>query len=278
MTCGNEIIDKCNSCNGTGLSIHTSSQDVIMLPMPKSTDTNVVALSDLVHIEHVQDGFLLFLKNEIKELIDDIMRTVFNSSNLIQADIAKTATEMVIDLQGIYATLNIIGKKVSDAFIWMVDVYCDANNIEGVTTFHGYTFNLKLETIDTLSEKRRKLTESGAPIEVIKSIDMAILQKQNIDNPQAINKYVIWESHKPFNEKSNDQINMILSSLPADNYYKVLYNFFGVIKSKIIDKYSSEFYLFNHEKQKQLIDEEVKTISESIKSELDFTPNFNELQ
>lgn len=266
MYSGNDLLGQCQKCKGTGLAIHTSSQDIIMLPMPKPGDNTNIGLSDLVHIEYVPDGFLNFLKEEINELKAEIIRSVFNASNLTKPEIAQTATEAVIDLQGIYATLNLLGSKVSDAFIWMVDVYCDVKGYSGVSTLHGYTFNLKLETIETLSDKRKKLTDAGAPIEVIKAVDMAILQKQNIDNPQAINKYVIWEKYRPFNEKSNDQVNVILMSLPETNYYKVLYNFFGIIKNKILDVHGSAFYDYNNERRIELINAEVNAIIEEIRA------------
>lgn len=277
----NELLSNCDKCNGTGLAIHTSSQDIIMLPMPLPGEEST-SLSDLIHIEYVPDGFLNFIKDELKELKDEIVRTVFNATNLTKSDITQTATEAIIDLQGIYATLNMIGKRVSDAFIWMVEVYCDIKGYEGVSTLHGYTLNLKLETIESLSEKRSKLTDSGAPIEVIKAIDMAILQKQHIDNPIAINKYAIWDKYKPFSEKSNDQINVILSGLPDINYHKVLYNFFGAIKQKVLDKVGNEFYEMMHERRLELINEQVNILIEQLKADKESlsqisTPNFNEL-
>jgi hypothetical protein len=274
---GQTILGSCNKCNGTGLAIHTSSQDIIMLPMPLAGEERT-ALSDLIHIEYVPDGFLNFLKEDIRELKDEIIRTVFNATNLTKSEIAQTATEAIIDLQGIYATLNMLGKKVSDAFIWMVEVYCDIKGYEGVSVLHGYTLNLKLETIESLSDKRKKLTESGAPMEVIKAVDMAILQKQHIDNPIAIDKYAIWDKYKPFSEKSNDQVNTILAGLPDINYHKVLYNFFGIIKQRIINKVGSEFYVMTHERRISLIDEEVNILIEQLKADKETStsqPSFN---
>lgn len=276
-----QALHQCDKCNGTGLAIHTSSQDIIMLPMPRPGEENI-SLSDLTHTEYAPDGFLNFIKDEIKEVQDEIVRTVFNATNLTKSDIAQTATEAIIDLQGIYATLNMIGKRVSDAFIWMVEVYCDIKGYEGISTLHGYTLNLKLETVESLSEKRQKLTESGAPIEVIKAIDMAILQKQHIDNPIAINKYAIWDKYKPFNEKSNEQINAIISGLPNINYHKVLYNFFGTIKQRILDKVGNSFYEITHERRLDLINEQVNVLIEQLKADEESQgqiamPNFNEL-
>jgi hypothetical protein len=249
--------------------------------MPRDGE-QATALSDLFHIEYVPSGFLDFLKEDIRGLKDEIVRTVFNATNLTKSEIAQTATEAIIDLQGIYATLNMIGKKVSDAFIWMVEVYCDIKGYEGVSTLHGYTLNLKLETVESLSDKRKKLTDSGAPMEVIKAVDMAILQKQHIDNPIAINKYAIWDKYKPFSEKSNDQVNGILASLPDINYHKVLYNFFGIIKQRIIDKVGNTFYVLTHEARIDLINTEVALLIEQLKADKESVsqiamPNFNEL-
>lgn len=260
---GNPSGIKCNACKGSGLNIHTSSQDIIMFPFP-TDPSNTMKLSDLTHTVEVPTGFLDFQKQEIEDLKDEIMRTVFNATTVTKDEIAATATEKVIDLQGIYSTLNQVGAQTSELFIWMCEVKCAVEGIEGAEFLHGYTLNLKLESVETLADKRKKMIDSGAPNEIIKSIDLAILQKQHIDSPQAIDRFSIWERYRPFSDKSDSATMQIVSSLPNTNGYKILYNFFGSIKTNIMSQYGADFFDFAHERRQQIIDEEVAKIRETL--------------
>lgn len=254
---------KCNVCNGSGVQAHTSSQDIITFPLPNSPE-NTMKLSDLTHIIFAPQGTFEFKKQMIKELQGEIIKTVFNSTILTQDEIAATATEKVIDLQGVYATLNQLSKHVSDCFIWMLECYCAIKGYKGVEFIHGYSLNLKLESVETLSMKRKTMLDAGAPMEIIRGIDLAILQKQHIDSPAYLNRIVIWEQYRPFSDKPEAVAQTILAGLPEDNYYKVLYNFWAVIKKAVEMKHGNDFYNYDNQKRLDVIAEEVEEIRKTL--------------
>lgn len=251
---------KCKSCHGSGLQVHTSSQDVMTYPFPNESQQNPLKLSDLTHTVFVPDGFLNFRKQEIEDVKFEILHTIFNSTTFTKSEIAATATEKMIDLQGIYSTLNQLGKQVSELFIWMCEVYCAVNNYQDVSILHGYTLNLKLETVEDLALKRKNLVEANAPSEVIQAVDLAILQKQHIDSPEAIDRFSIWEQHRPFADKSEQLTMQILASLADKNKYKVLYYFWGQIKNSIIIHEGNQFYDKTFDQRQAIIDNEVEKI------------------
>lgn len=255
---------QCPKCKGNGLQIHTSSQDIVTYPFPNEGETPI-KLSDLTHTVFAPDSFMKFKSDEIKDLKDEIMRTVFNATTVTKDEIAATATEKVIDLQGIYATLNQLGKQVSEFYIWCMECVAEIKGIEDVDVIHGYTLNLKLESVEDLAEKRAKLINANAPTEIIKAVDMAILQKQHIDSPQFLNRFAIWEKYRPFNDKSDQTAMQILSGLPNTNKYKVLYQFWGEIKGEITSKYGDDFFEFKDDRRRQIIDEETNIIIEEIR-------------
>lgn len=251
--------EDCPKCKGGGLKIHTSSQDVITYPFPNDGETPL-KLSDLTHTVFAPDSFMKFKSDELKDLKDEIMRTIFNATTITKDEIAATATEKVIDLQGIYATLNQLGKQVSEFYIWCMECVAAIKGIQDVDIIHGYTLNLKLESVEDLAEKRAKLIAANAPSEIVKAVDMAILQKQHIDSPQFLNRFSIWEKYRPFSDKSDQTAMQILSGLPPTNKYKVLYQFWGEIKGEIMSKYDDDFFEFDDKKRRAIIDEETNLI------------------
>jgi len=252
---------KCANCGGSGLVTHTTSQDIITFPLPNDGDQIPLRLSDLSHTVFMPEAIFSFKKQYVKELEAAIMQTIFNNSiTLTQSEIQVTATEKVIDLQGIYSTLNKFGQQVSELFIWMMECYAELKGIEGAEFLHGYTLNMKLETVETLSESRKKLIDANAPIEVIKAYDLAILRKQHLDSPQFINRFSIWEQYRPFNDKIDLVAIQILAGLPNTNRSKILYNFWGRIRRNIEIAHGDKFFDYKDERRKELISSEVDVI------------------
>lgn len=259
---------KCHECGGTGMVTHTSGQDVIIFPLPNEGETTM-KLSDLSHIVTIDPTIFEFKKTIVEELEKKILHTIFNNGvSLTPSEIQTTATEKVIDLQGLYAFLNQFGKQVSELFIWMCECYCDINQIPDMEFVHGYTLSLKLETVESLAESRKKLIDANAPIEVIKAFDLAILRKQHMDSPQYINRFAAWQYHKPFSDKTDVTAQQILASLPMTNKSKVLYMFWDEIRKNIESKEGDRFYDYNIDKQKDLINIEVMLKIDELKAEL----------
>jgi hypothetical protein len=257
----------CHKCNGTGLDIHTSSQDIILFPYPDDP-TQLVNLAGMTDIKFAPAANFEFKKKEILELEQAIVDTVFSNTEISKSETATnvTATQKVIDQQGVYSTLEQLGNQVSELFIWMCE--CKAN-IEGYTDvefLHGYTLSLKLDSVETLSEKRRILLDANAPMEVISAVDMAILQKQHIDSPQFLNRFLVWEHYRPFKNKRPELITNILAGLPNTFGAKILYNFFDDIKSEIESEIGDRFYETTDEQRKSIINEKVQVIRAELES------------
>lgn len=255
----------CPSCKGTGLRVHTSSQDVIFLPEPNDP-TNFLSLDKLTHIEFIPETILESRKNDLKQTEDNIIRTVFNSNNVTRNEVVKTATELTIDLQGVYSMLTKMGMKVSETFIWMCEVIADIKGFEKPSIFHGYSMDLNLDSIDNLFNQRTKAVAAGVSNEIISNIDMAILKKQHIDNPDYISRFETWETFKPFADKNNQERLAIVAMLPDDNPEKVLYIYWNKIKTELMFE-NPDFFGLSREQQTMKIKEKVDQIIDEIESE-----------
>jgi hypothetical protein len=260
---------KCPSCKGSGLKIHTSSQDISVYPLPdRAKMDELPKLSDMSYTTTVPNTVFEYRQKHVDKLKEEIVEAVFNRSIVTKSEVPMTATEVSVDLQGIYATLNALGLQVSNVFIFMVEAYAlEYRGYENIKALHAYRLNLKLETVESLVDLRAKLIAANAPIEMIKAVDLAILQKQNADNPGYIEKFSIWEKYRPFSDKSEQAIAGILAGLPETSRYKITYNFWGQIKASILDKYKDGFFKLSHELKQKAIDEQVDLIIAQIKAE-----------
>jgi hypothetical protein len=245
------------------MKIHTSSQDIIYVPEPM-TPESVVSLDKMIHTVTIPDSILETRKTDIQETENKIIRTVFNGNSITRSDITKTATEVGIEMKGLYSALSKIGYKTSDVFIWMVECIADILGAKGVEVFHGYTLDLNIDTIEDLFNQRKLAIDSGASQDIIDVIDFAIQKKQHIDNPKALNRFAIWDQFRPFTDKSMNEKIAIMATLPENNYYKVLYTYWAIIKNNIEMSMGDKFYDLPYQRQKAEIDREVQAIIDTI--------------
>ena len=254
---------KCSNCNGTGLKIHTSNQDIIYLPEPIAGQDNPITLDKMIHTEHVAPEILNLRKSDIKEIENEIVKTVFSSNFTTKSDVAKTATETLVDLKGMYSALGNLGKQVSEFFIWAVECYCDMMGYRDVQISHGYALNLKLEDLDTLLDRRAKAIEAGVPMEIVNVIDFSIMKKQHVDNPVYLDKFSIWKQYMPLSDKTEQERTSIIAGLDAKDPLRIKYIYWVDIKRNIEDKVK-DFDKKSHQIRLKLIEDEVNAIIASM--------------
>ena len=206
-------------------------------------------------------------KEDIKELESEIVKTCFNSNFTSKSDVAKTATENLIDLKGMYSALGNLGKQVSECFIWMVECIADSKGFKDVQVNHGYALNLKLEDLDALIGQRSLAVNAGVPMEVIKVIDFAIMKKQHVDNPTYLDQFSVWEKFRPLANMGQSERQSIIAAMPENHPTKVLYIYFSEIKESVLAKYKDDkFYQLSQEEKRKVVDNEVAAMIEKLPS------------
>ena len=247
----------CSSCKGSGLRIHTSSQDIIYLPEPMGTD--FLKLDQLTHTEFIPDSILEARKKDIYELEDKIIRTVFNSNANTKEESQKTAYEVKTENSGLIAQFQKLGNKVSDTFIWMVECIASVQGIEKVKVFHGFSMDLNLDTLDSLFAQRTEAIKAGVSNDVIMSIDTAILKKQHMDNPDYIKRVQLWETFKPFKNFTANERTVALGSMDVPQRDKVLFLNWDRIKT-VVQFNNENFFELTRDQQLVLINAEIDNI------------------
>lgn len=258
IKCAGEIVSNCNACNGKGLKIPTTSQDIIYFQEPTDA-SNTISLDKMIHTQTISNSILEMRREDLEMHESKILRTVFNSNQVTRKDITKTATEAKIDQEGIVSALGAVGNKTSELFMWMCACLCDYYEVPDNErlSFHGYNMDFSLDTIESLLDQRIKAISANVPKHVIDVIDYAILKKQHIDNPRYIDNINTWEKFRPFSDKDTNERLAMITLLPQDDPKRMLYYNFAEIKQEIIEEYGDSFYDFGYEKQKSLIYQKV---------------------
>jgi hypothetical protein len=251
----------CPSCNGSGMRTHLSSQDIVYIPEPLSQD-QATPLEKMIYTVTIPDSILNTRKQDIKDTENAILRSIFNGNSIERADIAKTATEANLEMKGLYSTLHKLGFKVSNTYIWMVEVIADIIGAGGVEVFHGYTMDLNVDSLEDLFEQRKKAVDSGASNDIIEVIDYMIQKKQHVDNPDAINRFAIWENHRPFRDKTATERLAIIATMDDDNPFRLLYLYWATIQTNVDEKYGEKFYDANYQQQNEMINKEIEELKQ----------------
>jgi len=267
MSVGGET---CRECDGSGLMLHTTVQDVIVLQLP-STAEEVVPLSNMVHYENIDISIGQHLQEDFKGIEKDIFKAVFNSQAFDKSEISVTATEKNLDMRAVKNALIDFGDQVSRVYkfiIQMTAIYLDNDKELIVQHKHGRDF--KFDSIDELVLQRDQAVKAGAPYSIIRNIDLAILELQNQDNPETVELLRQRERFRPFREKTESERMFILSSMRADDAKRILWVYFEDIMTEIAfeDKDREKpWHHLSYPDQKDIIDEKVEAIRTDVLEE-----------
>lgn len=270
--------DTCPKCNGSGKKVHTTVQDVILIKQPASGGLeDRIPLKEMVHYVEIPQHIIEGHKQDLKDIEKDAALSIFNSNVFDRSEIAVTATEKRLNLQSVYNVLADYGKRWSEIYRFTVDqiaIYLDI--FEGLIVEHDFGNDFKMETLEELLDQRKAAVNSGSPYPVIQSIDVSILSKQNQDNLEMVEKIKAKEKWRPFKDKKDSEVVMIITMLPENHPHRVLWIHFDQIFEDIFndDRYAN-FHRFPYKAQKMIVEQKVNGVIEE-EQELFSTPNFRE--
>lgn len=244
---------QCPSCKGTGVKVHTTVQDVILVKMP-SSQSDHIKLSEMVHYveipAHVQEN----LKEDLKDLERDVSQSIFNTNTFDRSEIAVTATEKRLDLQSMYNVLTEFGIQVSDVYKFCVMQSARFMDLDhDLVVQYQITRDFHLESLEELLDQLKKA--DTAPYAIKQAIEFSILAKQNQDDSTYIEQIRAQERFRPFKDKSIQEMLLILSGLPENHPSKLLWMYFDeVFESIWNDRKYALFHKWKYDQQKRIVD------------------------
>ena len=259
----------CGVCKGTGFKTHTSSADIIRVKLPKDIK-DMVSLENYITYKGPPIDLLKFQKDYgLYELTTLATKAVYTSDLYSTDTVSTTATEKTIDLDSVYDTLKPFADSWSAMWKHIMNViaaYRDVN--KDININHQFPKDFKMKSVTMLLEDLNKANSSGAPSYIKNEINKDLAQKLYIDNPNELLKIEVKNKFFPFNGKTENEINNIITNDLTSKFNKILYaNFDNIFDELDAENSVNEVNFYRIEKTKQF--ELIKTKVQSIIDELD---------
>jgi len=253
----------CSVCQGTGMEVHTSTQDIIRLPIPKDPQEQL-SIDNMVRYVTPEVALIQFQREYIEYLTNECMQAVYNSDIFTKEEVSTTATEKRIDLDNVYDTLYPLSLRYSKIWKYGVGIIAELtklnNDLHASLTFSK---DFKFKSKDDYISDRREAQEAGVPDIILRNIDDEIMRIDTADNAHQYQIYKTIESFDPFSGKSDEEIITSLVSDTVPFSIKVLYNNMGWIFDDIFLEYP-DFYQMPRKKQVEIVDAKVDEIVEEL--------------
>lgn len=244
----------CSGCKGTGARLHSSSQDVMTMPLPESKADHI-PLNEMMAYFAPPIELLEFQSKQIDKFEPQIHQAIFNSTVLVQKTTVATATEKDQDMDSVYDTLTAFANKSSAVYLNVCNAIALLLGYSGDVTFvHRYPADFKMKSRQILYNEMKTINDSGAPSFVKDSVEDDLANQVFVDDPEGLLKYTVKKKFLPFRGLTDDQIAFALSSVLTTEYKKVLkLNFEDIMEEAEV--VSPNFYLMKQAEQKKVIDE-----------------------
>ena len=260
---------ECKVCKGRGVMVHTSSSDVIMVPMPKDKDDYFLPLSEMSHYSKPDIEIIKHLREDLDLSKMAIMRAIFTTESAVKTDgttkIEDTATAFLIKSDDLNNILLPFCDHKSQFYKFIVRQVALFNDIaDGLKILFEYPPSLRLETVEELQAKFATLVQSGASKILLDDIETEIAAKRFIDDPEGLKKYNTWKRHKPFGNILIAEVEFIIAGGSVPKWREILWGNFDYIMSQV-EAENAGFYDKSYKEQHKLI----KEAAMELKAELD---------
>jgi hypothetical protein len=258
--------ERCIACGGSGrLANHTTEQEILQLAMPKSSN-DLLELSKLYHNEPIDTGFGEYLRTEIDRCADMVLRAVLNSGIVERATGAATATEANYNYQDLYDLLHPFEKAVERHVELVIRLAGQYMEIEGTRCECRFPKDKKMKSVGQLLADLKAARDSGAPFEVVKGLQLEVVEKASGENTDAMARAKARLEWMPFADKSPEMAIVIVGGRSADDPDRLLYeNFNRIFREIEAENTAPKFYEMTYEMQKAVVAVKVEEIAKQIK-------------
>lgn len=256
----------CKRCGGTGLApIHTSSSDVLTFRMPKDKDDYFIPLADMSHYSKPEIDIIQHLREDIQINQQQVLRAIFTASTAQKPSggsgdikIEETATKTNITVDEEANTLLPYCHHKTKFYKFIIRQIALFNDIaDGLVIMFEYPKSLRLESLEELQAMFSTMVSSGAPSALLDDVEHEIITKRFIDDSEALNRYEIWNTHRPFRNRKESDVQFAIGQGLSPKWMEVLWANFEYFQS-IFDEDPSFF----KKKTKDRWDELKKAVQE----------------
>lgn len=255
--------EKCHKCGGSGIQVHKSPQNIMLVHTSEDETKAPIALNDYIYYPSMPMDIVEHLDKLIKRLPSMISEDIFgvDVSQIGNQNVTATAVGNFYD--NIYAVLALFTDHYSELYKFMVRIIAQNGNLDAseLVVEHRFPRDFRLKSLEEILNTLKLAKESGAPGQVVNSIKLDAMSKTNASNPYQIKLYELNQRFRPFINLSDAERASLLSTLlPTDEYYILYYYLDEIIKN--LEESNKSLYDLDAAQQKVLIDKEVVKFQE----------------
>lgn len=258
----------CPVCNGTKMvSVHTSGQDVMLVPFPKQGE-DFQDLNNMMVYKSPDIELIRFQDEYVDKLTEKARKAIFGGTTQVQKTGLKTATEADYAMDDVYDALHPFAEKYSAVWLFIMNLIAVfTDNAEGLELYHRFPMDFKMKSLHQLLEELKAANDSGAPQHIVEAINNDVQEILYADDQDTLSKIKIKNKFYPFAGKSKEEIGMILVAGKTTRYYEVLYTHFDIVFDAIDSEMADIFYLMDYGKQLAEIKKRVDAIIKEMDKE-----------
>lgn len=219
----------CSVCSGTGrVPIHTGSSDVLTFPVPKHKEDFYLPLSDMIHYAKPDIDIIQHLAEEIEKSQLKVIKAIFTTESAVKTDgvtkVDKTATEFLIkndDLNNILLPFCQHKVKFYKFVIKQIALFNDI--ADGLNIIFEYPESLRMESVEELQTKFATMVSSGMTPSLLNSAEDSVAVKMFLDDTDSLNRYEIWNTHRPFRNWKESDVQFAIGNGSVPKWREVLW-------------------------------------------------------
>lgn len=264
--------EKCTICNGTGLQVATSAQDAITMALPRDAK-EAWKLIDLVQYVAIPIEIVKFLDEFIDKIEKKCVKSMYNSELFSTDTLVNTATEKKTDMESVNDALYPAGQAYSAMWCYIMKLISVFVDIKDAVPEHQFPKDFKFRGLNELIYNLDAVSKSNAPAFVRQEISNDIANIVFADKPDELKRIKVKQQFSPFDGKTIDEINTILSnSKLSPQKDKVMWSMAARIFTEIEQEHPQDdingwFYDMAWKKQKELIDAKIEEIMQEIEDD-----------
>lgn len=243
----------CHSCGGKGYVTTESEQKVKRFKMPEHADD----MLDLAKVSHYHErplNIAEFYVSEINRLGELVFSTTYNQNNIVPAGQPKSATEVRINRDLINNKLTSIASRIEDGWELAHRIAHQYYEIEDGDVEMTHPSDFKTATIQELIQEHGEAVKAALPSAIRKSIVYDIINKQYRNFPAVKADIIAFESWKPWRDKSQEEIVVIISQRSETDFYRQLWEHWDMVIEQVKYNVSGgdmepKFYLYDRKQQ-----------------------------
>lgn len=256
---------RCKSCGGTGIpATFTTEQETIVAILPEVDQEKIIDLSRLSHTQDIKIDLLQWLDGKVEDCTAKIMNTLFGAG-LFQrpnSTTTKTATEVNTLTAGISDVLAPFGAVESRHFELFYRIGAQYRNF-GLMVDKSYPDDLQIEQLSDMVTGFDQIKKAGVGYEATVAQRGRVFQKLFEGSPEIQKAISTRYKFKPFDDKSDEQVSMIIAGLSPTDPTRVQWTYWLEIMTEI-ENDDPLFYQKTFSMQKEKVSEWVGKITARI--------------